>query len=85
MAKGLHEFGDNWYLDIEPGERGVDLSLLLAVIVAILAVILFDDQVIDDLSLAGAGTMSGELLLAKMFSIREQSASEVLAILRHAE
>lgn len=85
LSKGLHEFGDNWYLNIEPGERGVDLSILLAVIVATAAAILFDGQVIDELPLASGGVMSGGMLLAKIFGVREQTASEVLAILRRVE
>jgi hypothetical protein len=84
LPKGLHEFGDNWYLNVEPGERGVDLSLLVAVIVAASAAILFDGQVVDELSLAGGGAMSGGALLVKVFGVREQSASEVMAVLGQA-
>ena len=82
MSKGFHEFEDDWYLSIESGERGVDLSLLLAVIVAISTAILYGGQVIDELPLVGGGAMSGGLLLTRIFGMREQSASEIMAILR---
>src|SRR5690242_6566743 len=61
LSKGFHEFEDDWYLSIEPGERGIDLSLLLAVIVAISTAIIYGGQVIDELSLVGGGAMSGGL------------------------
>jgi hypothetical protein len=82
LPKERHEFGDSWFLNIAPGERGQDLSLLLAVVAAISVAILFDGRAVDELPVIGDGIVSSVELLARIFRDRHRSASEVLAALR---
>jgi hypothetical protein len=80
LPAGMHEFADNWYLNVAPGQRSVDVSLLLAIVTAAAAAILYDGRIVDDSSLVGSGNVTGGDLLAKMFSDRQRSAAEILSV-----
>jgi hypothetical protein len=78
LPSGSHEFGD-WFANISPGERGVQLSLVLAIVTTTLIAITCDGSIVDDISILGSESPSGEQILMRMLSCRERSAEEVLA------
>jgi hypothetical protein len=82
LSRGSHEFGEGWFLTVSPGERGQELSLLLAVVVAVSASILHDGRILDELALVGGGTQFGSSMIAKLFRQQSRSPGEVLAVLR---
>jgi hypothetical protein len=79
LPSGLHEFGDDWFATISPGERGADLSLVLAIVITTLIAIACDGHIVDDLSILGSEPPSAAHVLTRMLSCRERSAQEVLA------
>jgi hypothetical protein len=83
LPAGLHEFGQDWFASVSPGERGVDLSLL-AIVTAVTIAVACDGELIDESFLLGSGRSSGSQVLVRMLASRERSAAEVLAVLRGA-
>ena len=63
LPPGKHEFGESWFLNVAPGERGMDLSLLLAIVAAASAATAVDGRVLDESSLVGGGNIGGGELL----------------------
>lgn len=82
LPPGSHEFGEDWFAVISPGERGVDLSLLLAVAVASLTAIAYDGRMIDESAIVSSSPLSGQQILARILHDSERTASEVLTALR---
>ena|SRR5579859_3683053 len=82
IPPGLHEFADRWFASVSPGERGLDLSLLLAEVVAILIAVVCDGQIVDELELLGGKPGTGGQLLIRAFNNRNKSAKEIVAALR---
>ena len=78
---GKHEFGESWFLNVAPGERGIDLSLLLAIVAAASAAIAVDGRVLDESSLVGGGNIGGGELLVRASSGPERSATDALTAL----
>ena len=81
LPPGRHEFGDSWVLTAAPGERGMDLSLLLTIVTAAAIAINAEGRIIDDASLAGDGTYSGGKLLVRAAGGPERSVADVLTAL----
>ncbi len=76
---GRHEYSDRWILTVEAGQRAIDLSLLLTLIIAASIAIIGDGRIIDDVELVGGGQFSGGELLARAAGGgQERSAQEVL-------
>ncbi|QNE21787.1 hypothetical protein F1D05_32540 [Kribbella qitaiheensis] len=63
LPPGTHEFADRWSLSFAPGERGVDLSKLFAVVLADAAAVLCDGFLLDEIGLVGGGQRTaGDLI-----------------------
>jgi hypothetical protein len=56
---GPHEWEDNWCLDVELGQRAIDLSLLLMFIIAAAIAIIGEGRIIDEAKLITGGRLSG--------------------------
>jgi hypothetical protein len=82
LPRGRHEFGADWFASVAPAERGIDLSLLLAIVVAIIIAVVGDGELVDELSLLGNKPSSASEILVRMLANRERSTAEVLAVLR---
>jgi hypothetical protein len=82
LEPGCHEFADRWFATVSPGERGVDLSLLLAELVAILIAIVCAGQIVDESELLGDKPPVGGQLLIRALGNRNRSAAEIVAALR---
>jgi hypothetical protein len=79
---GQHEYADRWILTVEAGQRAIDLSLLLTLIIAASIAIIGDGRIIDDVELVGGGQFSGGDLLTRMAGDGpDRSAQEVLTAL----
>jgi len=61
---GLHEWEDCWFLGVDLGERGIDLSLLLMYITAASIAILGEGRIIDEAKLISGGDLSGREISA---------------------
>lgn len=61
---GIHEWDDNWYIAVELGERGIDLSLLLMFMTAAAIAIIGEGRIIDEVNLVNGGDLSGRELSA---------------------
>lgn len=81
LPPGKHEFGESWFLNVAPGERGIDLSLLLAIVAAASAAIAVDGRVLDESSLVGGGNVGGGELLVRASGGPERSATDALTAL----
>jgi cation transport ATPase len=69
ISPGGHEFGAAWYLSVQPGARGMDLPLLLAIVVAAAAALTTGGVVFDEVGLLGGdeydpGTLLDRLLVS---------------------
>jgi hypothetical protein len=82
VSSEFHEFADGWFANVAPGERGMELSLMLAELVVILIATVCDGQIIDELALLGGKPAAGGQLLVKMLDNRNTSAAEIIAALR---
>ena len=84
---GIHEWEDNWYLDVELGARGIDLSLLLMFMTAAAIAIIGEGRIIDEAKLISGGRLSGrelsggDLLTRAAGEGRDRSPQDVLAAL----
>ena len=82
LPPGRHEFADTWFVNVAPGERGEDLSLLLAVVVAGVTATVHGGRVLDEAALVGGGLLDPAELLSRPFLSRGRSAAEALRALR---
>jgi hypothetical protein len=82
LPSGKHEFGNHWFASVAPGERGVDLSLLICVLTTVVVAVAFDGVIVDDSSILGSGVSTGSHALVRMLANRGSSPSEVLEALR---
>lgn len=78
---GRHEFADRWVLTVAANERGIDASLLLALMTAAAVAIIGDGRIVDDAKLVGGGELSGGDLMVRAAGGPERSAQEVLTAL----
>jgi hypothetical protein len=84
---GRFEYADRWCIDLELGERGIDLSLLLMFITAAAVAIIGEGQIIDDAKLISGGRLSGremfggDLLTRAVGEGMDCSPQDVLAAL----
>jgi hypothetical protein len=51
VEPGRHEFGDEWFLSVHPGARGMALPMLLAIVVAAAAALTTDGIVYDEIGI----------------------------------
>jgi hypothetical protein len=84
---GRFEYANHWYIDVELGERGIDLSLLLMFIAAAAIAIIGEGRIIDDAELISGGRLAGRELSAGDLLTRavgeglDRSPQDVLAAL----
>jgi hypothetical protein len=80
LRPGTHEFADRWSLSFAPGERGVDLSKLFAVLLAD-AAILGDSFLLDEIGLVGGGQRTAGDMMKALLSSTASSESTALSVL----
>jgi hypothetical protein len=88
MAASDPRVEDNWYIAVELGERGIDLSLLLLLFVTAAAIaVIGKGRIIDEVNLVNGGELSGRELSAGDLLTRaageswDRSPQDVLAAL----
>lgn len=85
IEPGRHEFGDEWFLFVHPGARGMALPLLLAVVVAAAAALTTDGIVLDEIGLLGQGEHDPRELLDRLLVSNKRDAGAALRALRVTE
>jgi hypothetical protein len=84
---GRFEYADHWYIDVELGERGIDLSLLLLYITAAAIATIGNGWIIQEVNLVNGGRLAGRELSAGDLLTRavgeglDRSPQDVLAAL----
>jgi hypothetical protein len=68
VPSGRHEFGDHWFASVAPGERGIDLSLLLCALTAVVIAVAFNGVIVDELSILGNEAATGAQALVRMLA-----------------
>lgn len=76
------EFADRWSLTFAPGERGVDLSKLFAVVLADAAAVLCDGFLRDEIGLVGGGQRAASDLMRVLLRRPPSSEAAALSVLR---
>jgi hypothetical protein len=79
---GLYEFADRWSLTFTPRERGIDLSKLLAVILADVTAVLCDGFLRDEGDLIGHGEHRAGRSLSCLLKSSTTDESSALAAVR---
>jgi hypothetical protein len=82
LPPGPYEFPDRWAVTFAPGERGIDLSKLLTVVLADATAILCDGFLRDEGDLIGHGEHPAGLPLASLLTHSPTSESAALTALR---
>jgi hypothetical protein len=80
LPPGVHEFGDRWSFSFAPGERGVDLSKLFAVVLADAAAVLGDGFLLDEIGLVGGGQKTAGDLMKMLLSRSPSTESTALSV-----
>jgi hypothetical protein len=88
LPPGVHEFGDRWSVvggrwssSVAPGERGVDLSKLFALVLADAAAVLGDGFLLDEIGLVGGGQRTAGDVMKALLSSSASSESTALSVL----
>lgn len=81
LPPGDYEFADRWSLSFAPGERGVDLSKLFAVVLADAAAVLCDGFLRDEIGLVGGGQRTAGDLMKVLLRRPPTSESSALSVL----
>jgi hypothetical protein len=81
LPPGVHEFADRWSLSFAPGERGVDLSKLFAVVLADAAAVLGDGFLLDEIGSVGGGKRTAGDVMKALLSRFPSSESAALSVL----
>jgi hypothetical protein len=81
LPPGVHEFADRWSLSFAPGERGVELSKLFAVVLADAAAVLGDGFVLDEIGLVGGGQRTAGDMMTALLNSSAGSESTALSVL----
>ena len=66
IEPGRHEFGEAWFLSVQPGARGTDLPLLLTIVVAATAALTTGGTVFDEVRLLDGGEHDPSKLLDRL-------------------
>jgi hypothetical protein len=84
LAPGEYEFADRWSVSFAPGERGVDLSKLFAVVLADATAVLCDGFLLDEIGLVGGGQKTAGELMRVLLRRSPISESIALSVLKDA-
>lgn len=82
LAHGPYDFPDRWVVTVAPGERGIDLSKLFAVVLADATAVLCDGYLRDEGDLIGHGEHPAGHPLARLLTHPPSSESAALSAIR---